>query len=230
MVVPPSGFWKYDTNAGTYANTFSTTNSNGYTLRGAIVLAGGSANLAVDAVYAQTNNIGLSPIQLSGNNAYKITFAAPTGHIPSLGTIPPLVLDQATGNPLGFWSLTVYDEKHMFNPNAIDRYSLGTKNDKLRYNTDGSLTLYAGAKSPGREKESNWLPAPNGTFSLYAAGHRDGDVNQPLVGWPVWVKMRNTLCEQMFSGSPPNSDIARCDRHRVLLCNAFITLGCTTAL
>jgi hypothetical protein len=30
---------------------------------------------------------------------------------------------------------------------------------------DGSLTLYAGAKSPGTDKESNWLP--NGTFSLY---------------------------------------------------------------
>jgi hypothetical protein len=27
--------------------------------------------------------------------------------------------------------------------------------------------LYAGAKSPGKDKESNWLPAPEGTFSLY---------------------------------------------------------------
>ena len=27
--------------------------------------------------------------------------------------------------------------------------------------------LYAGAKSPGKENESNWLPAPNGHFSLY---------------------------------------------------------------
>ena len=27
------------------------------------------------------------------------------------------------------------------------------------------------------------------------------------------TKMRNTLCEQMFSASPPNSDIARCGRH-----------------
>jgi hypothetical protein len=32
---------------------------------------------------------------------------------------------------------------------------------------DGSLTLYAGAKSPGKDKESNWLPAPEGAFSLY---------------------------------------------------------------
>ncbi|WP_256378749.1 DUF1214 domain-containing protein [Bradyrhizobium sp. URHD0069] len=31
---------------------------------------------------------------------------------------------------------------------------------------DGSLTLYAGAKSPGVDRESNWLPASE-PFSLY---------------------------------------------------------------
>src|SRR5208283_5070824 len=39
------------------------------------------------------------------------------------------------------------------------------------YNADGSLTLYAGARSPGKEKEANWLPAPNGVFSLYIRGY-----------------------------------------------------------
>jgi hypothetical protein len=28
-------------------------------------------------------------------------------------------------------------------------------------------TPLAGAKSPGEDKKSNWLPGPNGTFSLY---------------------------------------------------------------
>jgi hypothetical protein len=67
----------------------------------------------------------------------------------------------------GFWSLTLYDSLHMFYQNALGRYSLGTKNKTLKYNADGSLALYAGAKSPGKDKESNWLPAPDGTFSLY---------------------------------------------------------------
>jgi hypothetical protein len=49
----------------------------------------------------------------------------------------------------------------------LKRYSLGTKNKNLKYNADGSLTLYVGVKSPGAEKENNWLPAPSGTFSLY---------------------------------------------------------------
>lgn len=88
--------------------------------------------------------------QLKGSKVYAITFAA--------GQEPPVN---------GFWSLTLYNENHFFHPNDLGRYSLGTKNQTLKRNTDGSLTLYAGAKSPGADRESNWLPAPDGTFSLY---------------------------------------------------------------
>lgn len=88
--------------------------------------------------------------QLEGSKTYSVTFAA--------GQEPPVK---------GFWSLTLYNEHHFFHPNDLKRYSLGTKNKSLNRNADGSLTLYAGAKSPGRDKESNWLPAPKGHFSLY---------------------------------------------------------------
>ena len=88
--------------------------------------------------------------QLDGKNNYIVTFPK--------GQEPPVK---------GFWSMTLYNEHHLFTPNALNRYSLGTKSKTLKYNADGSLTLYAGAKSPGAEKESNWLPAPEGTFSLY---------------------------------------------------------------
>jgi hypothetical protein len=86
--------------------------------------------------------------QLNGQSNYMVTFAK----------VPPVK---------GFWSLTLYNDVHMFHPNALKRYSLGTKNKSLKYSADGSLTLYASAKSPGADKESNWLPAPEGTFSLY---------------------------------------------------------------
>ncbi|OKO84152.1 hypothetical protein AC630_09630 [Bradyrhizobium sp. AS23.2] len=88
--------------------------------------------------------------QLDGRNSYTITF--------SKGQVPPV---------RGFWSVTLYNDVHLFHPNALKRYSLGTKNKTLKYNSDGSLTLYVGATSPGGDKENNWLPAPNGTFSLY---------------------------------------------------------------
>ena len=39
-------------------------------------------------------------------------------------------------------------------------------------NADGSLTLYVQYKSPGKDKESNWLPAPKGAdFSLYVRAY-----------------------------------------------------------
>jgi len=88
--------------------------------------------------------------QLSGSANYSVTFAA--------GQEPPVN---------GFWSLTLYNDKHLFHPNELKRYSLGTKNKNLKRNEDGSLTLYVGAKSPGEEKQNNWLPAPDGDFSLY---------------------------------------------------------------
>jgi hypothetical protein len=87
---------------------------------------------------------------LIGANTYAIVFAP--------GQEPPVN---------GFWSLTLYNDKHLFHPNDLKRYSLGTKNTTLKRGPDGSLTLYAGSKSPGGERESNWLPAPEGTFSLY---------------------------------------------------------------
>ena len=87
----------------------------------------------------------------------------------------------------GFWSLTLYNAEHFFNNNPLNRFSLGTKNKNLKLNADGSLTLYAGGKSPGSDKESNWLPAPNGTFSLYIRAYwpeqtiLDGTWTPPII-------------------------------------------------
>jgi hypothetical protein len=86
--------------------------------------------------------------QLDGKSSYEVTFPK--------GQLPPVK---------GFWSLTMYNPGHFFAPNALN-YALGTKNKSLKYNDDGSLTIYLGNKSPGKEKESNWLPAPEGNFSI----------------------------------------------------------------
>jgi hypothetical protein len=37
---------------------------------------------------------------------------------------------------------------------------------RLEEDADGSLTLYIQQDSPGADKESNWLPAPNGPIYL----------------------------------------------------------------
>lgn len=43
--------------------------------------------------------------------------------------------------------------------------SLGSQSD-LKKNPDGSFTMYLQATSPGKDKESNWLPTPKGPFYL----------------------------------------------------------------
>ena len=48
--------------------------------------------------------------------------------------------------------------------NPIDRYSIGSATPGLKKAADGSITIYFQAKSPGKDKESNWLPAPGRTF------------------------------------------------------------------
>jgi hypothetical protein len=68
----------------------------------------------------------------------------------------------------GFWSLTLYNEHHFFEPNELKRYSLGTKNRQLKYGDEGSLTIYVQSDPPEASKRDNWLPSPkNGDFSLY---------------------------------------------------------------
>ena len=88
--------------------------------------------------------------QAERESSYEVTFQK--------GELPPVK---------GFWSLTISDPEHFFAPNALKRYALGTKNKTVKYNADGSLTIYLGNKSPGQDKEANWLPAPAGNFSVW---------------------------------------------------------------
>ena len=49
--------------------------------------------------------------------------------------------------------------------NPLNRFALSSWMP-LKHNPDGSLDLYFQNKSPGADKESNWLPAPKGAFNL----------------------------------------------------------------
>jgi hypothetical protein len=114
----------------------------------------GRANIFVNtpaetAYYYQ--DLDQSGQRLTGTSTYTLTF--PTGGLPPVR---------------GFWSLTLYNQHHFFHPNDLDRYSLGTKNKNLKRNDDGSLTLIASATPPADDTmRPNWLPAPEGPFSLY---------------------------------------------------------------
>jgi hypothetical protein len=92
--------------------------------------------------------------QLNGNSNYTVTFAP--------GRLPPVK---------GFWSLTLYNESHFFEPNAIRRYSVGTKNKTLITGPDGSLTIYVQSTPPEGDKKANWLPAPKANIALFGRAY-----------------------------------------------------------
>ena len=64
-----------------------------------------------------------------------------------------------------FWSTTMYNAKQAFVANPINRYAIGDR-DRLKFNKDGSLDIYIQHDSPGKDKESNWLPADAGSFNV----------------------------------------------------------------
>jgi hypothetical protein len=105
------------------------------------------ANLPQDAIYPYAMVDGQNQ-PLTGAHRYVIRFHK--------GQLPPVN---------GFWSITMYNAKQTFIQNPIDRYAIGDR-DKLQFNADGSLTLYVQHESPGKDKESNWLPTPADSFNV----------------------------------------------------------------
>jgi hypothetical protein len=122
-----------------------------WVLRAAAATAGIYGNDAVEAVYplAKFDASGQPPDGSKHN--YTLIFAA--------GQFPPVN---------AFWSVTMYDGKtQLLIKNPINRYLINSPMlPDTKKNDDGSLTLYIQNKSPGKEKESNWLPAPDGPIYL----------------------------------------------------------------
>jgi hypothetical protein len=131
--------WQIMTKTGLYGTE--------YLQRAFVTAIGLGANRPQDAVYPT------SVVDGDGNaydGAYKYVM-----HFPS-GQTPPAK---------GFWSLTMYDGDYFFVANPLNRSTLGSRSEFV-YNQDGSLDLFIQNDSPGKDKESNWLPAPPGKFIL----------------------------------------------------------------
>ncbi|WP_413289398.1 DUF1254 domain-containing protein [Bdellovibrio sp. HCB337] len=131
--------WSYSRNIGSYGTN--------YKQRAFVALFGLGANLDADAIYPHAvSDANGEP--LNGKNNYVIRFTKEK--------LPPTK---------GFWSLTMYNEDQAFVKNPLNRFTIGDRHT-LKYNKDGSLDLYVQNKSPGKAKESNWLPAPKENFTL----------------------------------------------------------------
>ena len=52
--------------------------------------------------------------------------------------------------------------------NPLNRYLINSRMlPDLKRDADGGVTLYIQHDSPGKDKESNWLPAPSGPFLMF---------------------------------------------------------------
>ncbi len=127
------------------------------------------ANDPAEAIYLNTAT-DLDGQQLAGANRYVMHF--PAGGVPKVKA---------------FWSITLYDARHNLVRNPINRYALGDR-DKLKFNADGSLDIYIQNEPPGKDKESNWLPAPNEDFNLVLRSYLPGAEIQEQRWTPPAVK------------------------------------------
>jgi hypothetical protein len=118
-----------------------------YGIRAVIALIGLGANLPADAIYPTAFFDGEAR-PLAGAFNYLLHF--------DQGKTPP-------NN--AFWSVSMYNAQSFFVENPLNRYNIAGWMP-LKYNDDGSLDIYVQKKSPGADKESNWLPAPDGIFSV----------------------------------------------------------------
>lgn len=131
--------WSYTIDTGVYGTD--------YLMRAFITAIGLGANRPQDAIYP-ISTVDSQGQPYRGSEKYVMRF--PKGHLPPVE---------------GFWSLTMYDDGYFFVDNPLNRYSISPRQN-LQVNPDGSTDLYIQQHSPGKDKESNWLPAPAGAFIL----------------------------------------------------------------
>lgn len=143
---------KADTGEVTSGDVFGTRQylRNNYLYRFAAAVVGIYGNSKQEAMYPYYG-IDSDRQPLTGAKRYTLRFAP--------GELPPVK---------AFWSVTLYEmPKSLLYANPLDRYLINSPMlPQLKRDPDGGLTLLIQHESPGKDKESNWLPAPKGPFIL----------------------------------------------------------------
>ncbi len=117
-------------------------------LRAALARGVTGAELSTEVLYPNTT-IDADGNKLNGTNKYVLHLAK--------DQIPPVTV---------FWNLNMFGDDMFFVENDMKRYSIGSSTDGLKYNKDGSVDIYIQNENPGKDKQSNWLPSPKGSFNL----------------------------------------------------------------
>ena len=138
--------WINMLNLGAYGKDYST--------RAFIANVGLGALPKEDAVYpsAFVDSTGTA---LDGDHKYVM-------HFPK-DRLPP--------SAVNVWSISPYRD-NFYVRNVLNRYGI-LSSMPLKYNGDGSLDVYLQKDSPGKDKESNWLPVPpSGSYNVTVRVYR----------------------------------------------------------
>ncbi|MGW9331154.1 DUF1254 domain-containing protein [Bosea sp. NPDC055594] len=152
--------WAYTTKTGIYGTD--------YLMRGLVTAIGLGANRPQDALYP-VSKTDMDDRKYSGANKYVMRFPK--------GRLPPVE---------AFWSVTMYDPAMFFVDNPLNRYSISPRQNP-KMNPDGSTDLYIQHETPGKDLESNWLPAPAGDFVLMLRMYWPSETNPTILdgSWTI---------------------------------------------
>ena len=139
-------------------------------MRAGAAKAGIYGNDAVEAVYLFGRVDASGQVIDTSKHNYTLTFAA--------GQLPPVN---------AFWSVTMYYGKsQLMVENPINRYLVNSAMvSDMKKNADGSVTIYIQKDSPGKDKQANWLPAPNETPYLVMRLHWPKPATEAVSVLPV---------------------------------------------
>jgi hypothetical protein len=116
---------------------------------------------AVLIIYGNSKDEALYPIYMVDQGGQKLnavqnryTLRFPPGQLPPVNA---------------FWSLTMYAlPSGLLVANPRHRYLINSPMlPDLKRDADGGLTLYIQHESPGKDRESNWLPSPDGPSMMF---------------------------------------------------------------
>ena len=113
---------------------------------------------AILGIYGNTKEEAMYPVYMDDGAGEKLDASAKSYTLRfAPGQLPPVN---------SFWSLTLYElPSSLLFANPLERYLINSPMlPNLERDPDDGLTLHVQHASPGVERESNWLPTPNGPF------------------------------------------------------------------
>jgi hypothetical protein len=143
---------RFDTKQVVFGDLYGTREylKNNYFSRMVAFVLGNYGNSKEEAMYPMYTGDSEGKA-LVGANRYTLRFAPEQ--------LPPVN---------AFWSLTMYGlPENLLVANPLNRYLINSPMlPQMKRDADGGLTLLVQNESPGKDRETNWLPAPKGSFLM----------------------------------------------------------------